>query len=103
MALNGIDTTILGIVGDERGTKLFPVSIRIALTKDFRRHYGISLADVDVEKALNWLVKHEYLTCEDRNRSHTRELIYAFAPKGKSAYDEILETRVCLESRAGIR
>lgn len=88
-----VRSKIVEIVGDDKGSGENPGRIRVTEMTIFRHLRKIDNPAADLENAFGWLVKHEYLSCEDRNRPHTRERIYAFLPKGKLAYDSIVELR----------
>ncbi|OGL22588.1 hypothetical protein A2707_04705 [Candidatus Saccharibacteria bacterium RIFCSPHIGHO2_01_FULL_45_15] len=93
MTPDEVRSKIVEMVGDEKGSGEYPGSIRVTEMTIFRRLRKFNDSAADLENAFGWLVKHEYLSCEDRNRPHTRERIYVFLPKGKLAYDGIVESR----------
>lgn len=84
---------IVEMVGDEKGSGENPGRVRVTEMALFRRLRQIDYSEGDLESAFGWLVKHEYLSCEDRDRPHTRERIYVFLPKGEGVYERIVESR----------
>lgn len=100
------DEQILGAIGDERGTKLYYVVLRVAQAKDegSRKWYPGYLGEVfkaaQLEISLERLVSQDLLSYRDLNRANARELIYAFLPKGKLAYEALLKKRLRLQQLA---
>ena len=106
MEIVGTDEQILGAIGDERGTKLYPVTLRVAQAKDgnFRKWYpgylGEAFTAAQLETSLERLVSQDLLSYKDLNRANARELIYAFLPKGELAYEAHLKKRLRLQQLA---